>query len=111
MFYLYYLIFSLGAAMLQSSYIRAGKGVVPTRRRVTYTLVAAAATCIQVLVGAFRIDPTFVGALIFIPIFYAVNKGIQSTSLRLRYTFRIGLAVVLLTAFPLLHDTWKVLAF
>jgi hypothetical protein len=109
MFYLIFLIFSLGAAMLQSSYLRAPKGIVPTRRRVTYTVIAAIATCIQVLVGCFRIDPTFIGALIFIPIFYIVNKGLQSISLRLRYTFRIGLLLVLLTGYPLIHDTWKVL--
>jgi hypothetical protein len=109
MFYLVFAIFSLGTAMLQSSYLRAPKGVVPTRRRVTYTILAGAATGIQVLVGAFRIDPAFIGALLFIPIFYAVNRGLQTVSLRLRYTFRIGLALVLLSAWPLLHETWQVL--
>jgi len=109
MFYLYFAIFSLGAAMLQSSYLRAPKGIVPTRRRITYTAIAALATCIQVLVGCFRFDPVFVGAFIFIPVFYGVNKGLQAISLRLRYTFRIGFLLVLLTAYPLIHDTWKVL--
>jgi len=109
MFYLYFAIFTLGTAMLQSSYLRAPKGIVPTRRRLTYTAIAALATCIQVLIGSFRIDPVFVGALLFIPVFYVVNRGLQAISLRLRYTYRIGLALVLLTGYPLIHDTWKVL--
>jgi hypothetical protein len=110
MFYLAFLIFSLGAAMLQSAYLRAPKGVVPTRRRILYTVVAILATGIQVLVGATRIPPSaFIGGLLFIPVFYAVNKGVQAISLRLRYTFRIGLALVLLSAYPLLHDTWTTL--
>jgi hypothetical protein len=109
MFYLVFLIFSLGAAMLQSSYLRAPKGVVPTRRRIGYTVVALLVTGTQILIGALRIDPAFVGALFFVPMFYAVNKGVNSISLRLRYTFRIGLALVLLTAYPLLHDSWTAL--
>jgi hypothetical protein len=109
MFYLVFLIFSLGAALLQSSYLRAPKGVVPTRRRISYTIVALLATGTQILVGALRIDPAFVGGLLFIPVFYAVNKGVNSISLRLRYTFRIGLALVLLSAYPLLHDSWTAL--
>lgn len=110
MFYLLYLIFSVGAAMLQSSYLRATKGVVRSHRRITYTTIMALATAVQILVGAGRIDPWFIGAFIGVPIFYAVNKGIQHVSLRLRYTFRIGLALTLLTAYPLIHDTWKALA-
>jgi len=109
MFYLYFAIFTLGTAMLQSSYLRAPKGIVPTRRRVTYTIIALLATCIQVLTGCFRIDPVFIGALLFIPVFYAVNRGLQAVSLRLRYTFRIGFALVLLSAYPVIHDTWIVL--
>ena len=69
MFYLLFTIFTLGTAMLQSSYLRAPKGVVPTRRRITYTTVALIATSLQVLVGALRIDPAFLGALLFIPSF------------------------------------------
>jgi len=95
--------------MLQSSYLRAPKGVVPTRRRVLYTVVALIATATQVLIGSLRIDPAFVGGLLFVPVFYAVNKGVQAISLRLRYTFRIGLALVLLTAYPLIHDSWTAL--
>jgi hypothetical protein len=110
MFYLLYLIFSLGAAMLQSAYLRAPKGVVPTRRRITYTVIMTLATAVQVLIGAGRINPWFVGAFLCVPIFYAVTKGVQHYSLRLRYTFRIGLALVLVTAYPLIHDTWLVLA-
>ena len=56
-FYLLFVIFSLGTALLQSAYLRAPKGVVPTRRRVTYTIFAGIATSIQVLVGSFRIEP------------------------------------------------------
>jgi hypothetical protein len=108
MFYLYFAIFSLGTAMLQSSYIRAPKGSVPTRRRVTYSILAALATCIQILVGCFQFGP-IAGAFLFVPVFYAVNKGLRSISLRLRYTFRIGLLLVLLTGYPLIHDTWKAL--
>jgi hypothetical protein len=110
MFYLLYLIFSLGAAMLQSAYLRAPKGVVPTRRRITYTVVMALATAVQILVGAGCIDPWYVGAFLCVPLFYGVNKGVQHISLRLRYTFRIGLALTLLTAYPLIHDTWNALA-
>jgi len=108
MFYLVFTLFTLGTAMLQSSYLRAPKGVVPTRRRITYTVIALVATSLQVLVGALRIDGIF-GSLLFIPVFYAVNKGLQAISLRLRYTFRIGLALALLSAGPLIHETWQVL--
>ena len=109
MFYFVFAIFSLGAALLQSSYLRAPKGVVPTRRRITYTVIALIVTCIQVLIGSFRIDPTYVGALAFIPIFYAVNKGVQKISLRLRYTFRIGLGVTLLSGCWLIPDMYRFL--
>jgi len=109
MFYLYFAIFTLGTAMLQSSYLRAPKGIVPTRRRVTYTIIALLATCTQVLTACFRIDPVFLGALLFIPVFYVVNRGLQAISLRLRYTFRIGVALVLIAAYPMIHDTWLVL--
>lgn len=103
MFYLIFFIFSVGAAMLQSAYLRAPKGVVPSRRRRIYTAVAAVATLIQILAGWLCIDPGFIGALLFVPIFYAVSKVIQRTSLRLRYTFRIGLALALLSAYPMIH--------
>jgi hypothetical protein len=110
MFYLLYLIFSLGAAMLQSAYLRAPKGVVPSRRRITYTVIMTLATAVQILVGAGRIDPWFIGAFLCVPVFYVVSKTVQHYSLRLRYTFRIGLALTILTAYPLIHDTWQVLA-
>jgi hypothetical protein len=114
MFYLVFSIFSLGTAMLQSSYLRAPKGIVPTRRRRLYTVVAAVATLIQVLSGWLYISPGVVGALVFVPIFYAVNRGLQMISLRLRYTFRIGLALVLLSAYPMIHplvsDAWSALS-
>ncbi len=87
---LFFFVFSVGAALLQSAHLRAPKGVVPTRRRRTYTAVAALATLLQVLTGWLSIDPGIIGALLFIPIFYVVNKVIERTSLRLRYTFRIG---------------------
>jgi hypothetical protein len=110
MFYLVFSIFSVGAAMLQSSYLRAPKGIVPTRRRRLYTIVAAAATVIQILSGWLNMG---LGTLVFVPIFYAVNKSLQALSLRLRYTFRIGLALVLISAYPLLRpllsDAWNAL--
>jgi hypothetical protein len=84
---------------------------VPTHRRRLYTAVATVATIIQILAGWLYISPAFIGALLFVPIFYAVNKGLQSMSLRLRYTFRIGLALVLISAYPMVHplisDAWS----
>jgi hypothetical protein len=103
MFYIVFGIFCIGAALLQSAYLRATKGAVITRRRVTYALMATLATAVEVLVGAMRIEPSFIGAMLGIPIFYAVHKGIQSKSLRLRYTYRIGLFLVLLTIVPLVR--------
>ena len=91
--------------MLQSSHLRAPKGVVPSRRRVSYAVIAALATSVQVLVGAMQISPALVGGLLFIPVFYLVNKVIMGVSLRLRYTFRIGLALVLFTVYPLIKLT------
>jgi hypothetical protein len=101
MSYFVFFIFSLGAAMLQSAYLRAPKGVVPTRRRRLYTIVAAVATLTQILAGWLGIG--ILGALLFVPIFYGVSRVIQRMSLRLRYTFRIGLALVLLSAYPMIH--------
>jgi len=111
MFYLAFAIFCLGAAMLQSSYLRAPKGIVPSRRRIPYTVCAGVATGVEVLVGAAAVlpDPAFIGALLFIPIFYAVNRGLLAISLRLRYTFRIGLALVLLSAYPVIRYTYLVM--
>jgi hypothetical protein len=51
-----------------------------------------------------------VGAVLGIPIFYLVNKGVMSVSLRLRYTFRIGLLLVLITIIPLIKMTIPLLS-
>jgi len=96
--------------MLQSAHLRAPKGVVPTRRRLTYASVAILATAVEVLVGAIHIEPVYVGAVLGIPIFYLVNKGVMSVSLRLRYTFRIGLLLVLITIIPLIKMTIPLLS-
>ncbi|HEY0308778.1 MAG TPA: hypothetical protein VGB94_11510 [Acidobacteriaceae bacterium] len=103
MFYIVFAIFCIGAALLQSAYLRAPKGVVATRRRVIYALMAALATAVEVLVGAMKIEPAYIGAMLGIPIFYVINKGTRSMSLRLRYTYRIGLFFVLLTIVPLVR--------
>jgi asparagine N-glycosylation enzyme membrane subunit Stt3 len=105
MFYLYFSIFCIGAAMLQSAHLRAPKGIVPTRRRVIYAVIAVLASAIEVLVGAMQIAPVYVGAMLGIPVFYLVNKSIMGMSLRLRYTFRIGLILTLLTVVPLVRMT------
>jgi hypothetical protein len=102
MLYLIFAIFSVGTGMLQSSHIRATKGVVATRRRITYAVIAAPATAIEVLGGAITIPPPLIGALLCFPIFYVVHTTAMKISLRLRYTFRIGLALVLLTIVPLI---------
>jgi len=109
MFYLVFAVYSLGAAMLQSSHIRAPKGVVPTRRRISYMVIALLATGIQILAGAIRFDPPLIGILLFVPIFYLVHRTVRKMSLRLRYTFRIGLALVLLSLYPLYRELKPIL--
>jgi UPF0716 family protein affecting phage T7 exclusion len=103
MFYLMFAIFSVGTAMLQTAHLRAPKGIVPTQRRRLYTAAAAVATLVQILAGWLLINPGFVGALLFVPIFYAVNQSLQNINLRLRYTFRVGLGLVLVTAYWVIH--------
>ena len=102
MLYLVFAIFSIGAALLQSAYLRAGKGVVPSRRRITYSTIAALATIFQSFV-ALVIMPWILGILIVLLVFYIVHRTVMHISLRLRYTFRLGLIIVLLTAYPLWH--------
>ena len=103
MIYLIFILYSLGAGLLQSAYLRAGKGVVHSRRRITYSILAAIATILQVLAALIIIQPAVLGAILVVPIFYVVHRGVMHISLRLRYTFRIGLALVLLTAAPLIQ--------
>jgi hypothetical protein len=109
MFYFVFAIFSLGTALLQSAYLRAPKGIVPTRRRYTYTGIALVCTLLEILIGGLRIDPAFVGFTLWIPLFYGVNRGVNATGLRLRYTFRIGFVLALCTLYPLVHDSWNAL--
>jgi hypothetical protein len=103
MLYLVFAIFSIGAALLQSAYLRAGKGVVPSRRRITYSVIAALATIIQVSIGLIIVQPALLGVLIVLPVFYGVHTIAMRTSLRLRYTFRLGVVLILLSALPLWH--------